>query len=240
MNPAAPSLLAAAATSVGRVRTTNEDRYFIDSDHACFAIADGIGGLPYGERASECAVRSLARELAQNPPEPLPLATLVASCHAAVRRLGSVISPRTGIGTTFTVLRFDTTRAHIAHIGDSIAYHHPGRSQPLLRLTIEHTIPLPPVAIAGRTDNPFIPPPRLDRYLGQNTPPSCDLHRLPALAGDRFILCSDGVTRAIDDAELAALSSAQPSPAFLARALVHIADLRGGLDNATCVVIDVS
>jgi protein phosphatase len=240
MNPAAPSLLASAATSIGRVRTTNEDRYLIDSDHACFAIADGIGGLPYGERASECAVRSLARELAQNPQTPRNLAPLIASCHEAVRRLGSVLSPRTGIGTTFTVLRFDATHAHIAHIGDSIAYHHPGRTRALRRLTIEHVVALPPVALSGQTDKPFIPPPRLDRYLGQATPPVCDLARLPALPGDRFILSSDGVTRAIDDAELAALSSAQPSASSLARALVHIADLRGGLDNATCVVIDIT
>lgn len=235
-----PFLLAAAATSMGKIRTTNEDRHLLDSEHACFAIADGIGGLPYGERASECAVRSLARELAQNPSAPRSLVHLVASCHEAVRRLGSVLSPRTGIGTTFTALRLDATHAHLAHVGDSVAYHHSGHTQILRRLTTDHTVPLPPIAIAGHTNNPFIPPPRLDRYLGQSSPPSCDFLRLPTSTRDRFILCSDGVTRAIDETELAALSSAQSSPSSLARALVHIADLRGGLDNATCVVVDVA
>lgn len=239
MSPSAPRLAAAAATSIGKVRTTNEDRHLLDTDHACFAIADGIGGLPYGERASECAVRSLSRELAQTTATPRSMADLIACCHEAVRRLGSVLSPRTGIGTTFTVLRFDHSFAHLAHVGDSVAYFHPGRTQALRRLTNDHTVALPPITIAGHAANSFTPPPRLDRYLGQATPPTCDLIRQAATTHDRFILCSDGVTRAIDDTELAALSAAQSSPATLARALVHIADLRGGLDNATCVIIDI-
>lgn len=234
-------LAVAAATSIGRVRATNEDRHLLDSDHACFAIADGVGGLPYGERASECAVRTLTRELAQKTPTDAPrdLTALVGACHEAVRRLGCVLSPRTGIGTTLTILRFTGSTAHLGHVGDSVAYVHPGREQSLRRLTTDHSVAPPAVLISGQPSPTFIAPPRLDRYLGQATPPVCDILRLPAASRDRFILCSDGVTRAMDEAELAALSSAQAAPENLARALVHIADLRGGLDNATCLVIDL-
>lgn len=234
-----PLLAAAAATSIGKVRSQNEDRYLLDSEHACFAIADGIGGLPYGERASECAVRSLAREIVQNPSEPRPLVPFVSACHEAVRRLGAVLSPRLGIGTTFTILSFEAAQVQVAHIGDSTAFYHPGRTQTLRRLTTEHTVALAPVTLFGQSDPTFTPPARLDRYLGQTIPPACDFLRLPTAPTDRFILCSDGITRAIDDAELSALSSAQASPVALARALVHIADLRGGFDNATCIVVDL-
>jgi protein phosphatase len=234
-------LAAAAATSTGRVRATNEDRHLLDSAHTCFAIADGVGGLPYGERASECAVRTLTRELAQTRSADASgdLTAIVAACHDGVRRLGCVLSPRTGIGTTLTVLRFVGATAYLGHVGDSVAYFHPGRDQSLRRLTTDHSVAPPSVLITGHPSPTFVPPPRLDRYLGQSTPPVCDLLRLPAAPRDRFILCSDGVTRAMDETELAALSSAQATPANLARALVHIADLRGGLDNATCLVIDL-
>lgn len=234
------TLSAAAATSAGRVRPTNEDRHLVAPDHGCFAIADGIGGLPYGERASECAIRCLARELGRlDSQTACPLDQVVATCHQAVRQLGAVLSPHTDIGTTFTALRIHQTVATVAHVGDSAAFLHPGRTQPIHRLTTDHTVPAPTISIPGITTNTFAAPTRLDRYLGQATRPECDLVSVPVASGDRLILCSDGVTRALAADELATLSQAQSSPAALARALVHIADLRGGLDNATAVVIDL-
>lgn len=229
---------AAAATTIGRVRSINEDRHLLDAEHGWFAVADGIGGLPYGERASECAIRSLAREAAKPGAEARPLREIMAACHQAVRQLGAVLGPRTGIGTTLTCLRFGAGRWEIGHVGDSLAFHHPARSRPLVRLTTDHTVPVTPIAIAGFGATLFTPPPRLDRYLGQAIPPDCDVHRPLIQPGDRLILCSDGVCRSLDDFDLAAMSEAQPTPAALAQALICVADLRGGLDNATAVVID--
>ncbi len=239
-----PALSAASATSIGQVRTINEDRYLIDPAHGWFAIADGIGGLPFGERASECAIRHLAREIAQPDSDTRNLSAIVSACHQAVRQLGAFLAPRTGIGTTLTILRFSThtspLSALMAHIGDSVAYLHPGRIHPLVRLSTDHSVEVPPVHILGFDARTFQAPPRLDRYVGQATPPDCDICRIPISPNDRLILCSDGVTRALDETEITALSSAQPSAAELARALVHIADIRGGLDNATALVIDVT
>lgn len=258
--PDLPPVQASAATTLGRIRSTNEDRHLLDLTNGWFAIADGIGGLPYGERASECAIRQLIREIARPGSDTRPLPEIVAACHQAVRQLGAVLAPRTGIGTTFTCLRLQPALpppsepnpfasglqalgvriATLAHIGDSAAYLHPARSHRFLRLTTDHTIPVPPVRIVGHTSTPFQAPPRLDRYLGQPAPPVCDVHSFEVAPLDRLILCSDGVTRALDESELATLSTAQASPATLVRALVHIADLRGGLDNATALALDLT
>ncbi len=244
MSPATPrrlSLTAAAATSIGLVRQTNEDRHLLDASRGWFAVADGVGGLPYGERASECAIRHLVRELeADSLRAPRPLADIVECCHHAVRQLGTQLCPRTGIGTTFTALRLTPEGGELAHIGDSIGFLHPGRNRPLLRLTIDHTVPAPAVFINGLDAPPFTPPPRLVRYLGQPASPVCDVRSLALAPGDRIILCSDGLTRALDDLDLAALSSAQPTPAALAQALIRVADLRGGQDNSTVVIVDLT
>lgn len=238
-----PQLVAASATSTGCVRATNEDRYLIDSINGWFAIADGIGGLPYGERASECAIRHLVREIANPESDRRKLTEIVSSCHQAVRQLGAFLAPRTGIGTTLTILHFTARTspqsALMAHIGDSVAYLHPARIHSLVRLSTDHTIEVPPISIVGPNSYTFQAPPRLDRYLGQVSPPDCDIRLIPLGPNDRLILCSDGVTRALDETEISTLSAAQPSAAELARALVQIADLRGGLDNATALVIDV-
>ena len=234
------TLAAAAATSVGCVRTNNEDRHLIDAARGWFAVADGVGGLPFGERASDCAIRSLVHELSRDPDATiLPLDRIAEACHHAVRQLGSMLSPRIGIGTTLTFLRITAEGGELAHIGDSIGYLHPGRRNSIKRLTTDHTVPVSSVLINGPVPERFIPPPRLDRYLGQSTSPACDLICFPLAPGDRLILCSDGLTRALDEADLADLSRAQPSPSALAQALVRVADIRGGQDNSTVVIIDV-
>jgi PPM family protein phosphatase len=238
-----PILSAAAATTIGRVRTVNEDRYLIDPTNGWFAIADGIGGLPFGERASECAIRHLAREIARPNSDTRDLPGIVSSCHQAVRQVGAFLAPRTGIGTTLTLLRFTTKiypqSALMAHIGDSVAYLHPARIHPLVRLSKDHSVLAPPVHIEGFDCRTFQAPSRLDRYVGQATLPECDIRRILVEPKDRLILCSDGLTRAVDEEDLADLSAVQPSASELARALVQIADIRGGLDNATVIIIDV-
>jgi protein phosphatase len=233
------TLAAAAATSVGCVRTNNEDRHLIDAARGWFAVADGVGGLPFGERASDCAIRCLVHELSRDPDATiLPLDRVAEACHHAVRQLGSLLSPRIGIGTTLTFLRITAEGGELAHIGDSIGYLHPGRRNSIKRLTTDHTVPVSGVLINGPVPERFIPPPRLDRYLGQSTSPACDLICFPLAPGDRLILCSDGLTRALDEADLADLSRAQPSPSALAQALVRVADIRGGQDNSTVIIID--
>lgn len=233
------TLAAAAATSVGCVRHNNEDRHLIDAARGWFAVADGVGGLPYGERASECAIRCLVQELSRDPEASiLPLDRIAEACHQAVRQLGSMLSPRTGIGTTLTFLRITSDEAELAHIGDSIGYLHPARAKSIRRLTTDHTVPVPGVVIAGHVSENFVPPPRLDRYLGQSASPECDLMCFPLVSGDRLILCSDGLTRALDETDLADLSRAQSSPSALAQALVRVADIRGGIDNSTVIIID--
>ena len=232
---------AGSATTVGCVRATNEDHHLVDTANGWFAIADGIGGLPYGERASECAIRQLVREIARPGSEERNVTDTVRSCHDAVRKLGKVISPTMGIGTTLTAVHLvSPDSARLAHVGDSVAYRHSISTNSLRQLTTDHTSAVPRVKTIGGGGADFQPPPSLDRYLGQAEPPECDSQVVRFRPGDRLILCSDGITKVIDEAEITAVSVAQPNPTALAEALVHIADLRGGFDNSTVIVMDIS
>ena len=232
---------AGAATTVGRMRATNEDRYLLDVTNGLFAIADGIGGLPYGERASECAIRSLIRQATPPTAPSRPLEELVSACHEAVGQLGRLLHRRMGIGTTLTLMRTLPGYCEIAHVGDSAAFIQCRRLGEVVRLTTEHTSPAPAVVVGGLAQHAgYLPPSTLDRYLGQTAPLYCETHRVAVSPGDRIILCSDGITHALDTADLAALSAAQPSPLGFAQTLVHVANVRGGRDNATAIVIDFS
>ncbi len=235
--------IAASATSIGLKRQTNEDRFLIDGPRNWYAIADGIGGLAYGERASECAIRQLAREIDASSSLKPKFSDMVTSCHLAVRQLGMFLSPKVGIGTTLTFLHIVQEEfekaAYVAHVGDSIAYLYSSKTGLLSKISRDHTSESNSVLVKDFNNELFKSAPKLDRYLGQQFPPDCDIYRFPVNSGDRLILCTDGVTRALDETEITSISVSQPITKEFAKALVYIADIRGGHDNATAIVIDI-
>ncbi len=224
-------------SDIGRVRARNEDACLLDEKHSVFAVADGLGGLPYGARASRTAVSILKEKLTANW-NPLHLKPLLQSMNREILTLGRRVNPDTGIGTTMTAAAISGERLDIAHVGDSAVYRFtPDRVE---QLTIDHTLEQ---EIRSRPDfNPRIPIPRrhshvLTRCLGQIEDIEIDAYTYTVASGDRILLCTDGVTLAIKPDEIHAWILEAGSPETIVRNLIRTANERGGHDNATAIAV---
>jgi len=114
-------LRSAAFTDIGRIRRQNEDRLMCDETLGLFGVADGVGGLPGGAEAAQCAVDHVIKLLREstNPPD-LELITL--ETNHAVAQLGFKLSPHFGIGATLTYGIFREGKVRLSHVGDSRCY----------------------------------------------------------------------------------------------------------------------
>ena len=234
-------LRSAALTDIGRIRHENEDNLILEPAAMIFGIADGIGGLPGGAEAALETVRVIVRELTARTPGTLP--DVVAAVHAANRAVverGQQVSPVMGIGSTLT---FGCVHDHtmlFAHVGDSRAYI--WREGTLQSVTEDHSVENEARMRRARGEIVHYHEANraaLTRCIGQPTPPEVDLATRPLIAGDRYLFCTDGVTRMIGDHELAQLMGLPLEPDALARQIVHLAVQRGGPDNATVVIVFV-
>ncbi|PTX94252.1 PP2C family serine/threonine-protein phosphatase [Opitutus sp. ER46] len=236
-----PSIRAAALSDIGRVRRENEDRLVCDENALLFGVADGVGGLPGGGEAAELAIGEVQAAFAQLAPGAEPdLATIVRRANTAVGRLGVQLSPAMGIGTTLTVGCIRGAQMRLAHVGDSRCYlAHRGEFR---RLTEDHSVENEARLRRARGEVVFyheINRQALTRCVGQPTLLEIDLINHSLQAGDRFLFCTDGVTRMISDEELADFLQEFDAPDLVLRQIVSQAVTRGGPDNATGVVVFV-
>lgn len=236
-----PSLRAAALSDIGRVRRNNEDRYLCDETALLFGIADGVGGLPGGAEAAQHTVDEISGGIhALQPGHALNLTALVHHTNESVAALGRQISPAMGIGTTLT---FGCVRGgvfELAHVGDSRAYLF--RKGEFVRITEDHSVENEARLRRAKGEVVYYHEANrnaLTRCIGQPTPPEVDLVSRPLAVGDRFLFCTDGVTRMIPDSELGELVAGADTPQEAISNIVNLAVRRGGPDNATGVVIFV-
>jgi protein phosphatase len=233
------SLRAAALTDIGRVRRENEDRFLLDEKNALFGVADGVGGLPGGAEAAQLAVEEIARAVRRvSPAEDPDLVGIVQRTNEVVAALGRNLSPAMGIGSTLTMGCIRRGTFTIAHVGDSRCYMARGRE--FVRVTEDHSVENEARLRRARGEVVFYHEANrnaLTRCIGQPTPPEVDIIARPLAAGDRFLFCTDGVTRMLPDAELATITLRDDKPDELVREIVELAVRRGGPDNATCVMV---
>lgn len=202
-------------TGVGRVRKRNEDSFSVSSDGRVLIVADGMGGHKRGDEASLAAVTAAMEVMCR--PHASTGGALLEACEAAdasVRSLseGSARDP----GSTIVIAAFKPGSVTIAHVGDSRAYRLRGGK--LAALTADH---------AGHDG--------LSRCLGANSDnPLPTIRRRELRAGDRFLLCTDGLHGLVQDAEIEALW-AHPDAEF-AELAYGMAMNRGGHDNVTMVL----
>jgi len=236
-----PSLRAVALTDIGRVRQRNEDRYVLDPKSMIFGVADGVGGLPGGADAAQCAVDEVVAVLANQPKEAKhDLVAIVQQINLSVHNLGIKLSPSMGIGTTLTFGHVQDNVLHIAHVGDSRCYGL--RQNRLQLLTEDHSVENEARLRRARGETVYYHEANrnaLTRCIGQPTPPLVDLVERPLEAGDRYLFCTDGVTRLVRDSELAEIIERDSSPEELLKEIIWLAVKRGGPDNATGVLIFV-
>lgn len=230
----------AARSDVGLIREGNEDSGY--AGPALLVVADGMGGHAAGELASALAVATIA-ELDVHPPSSAEvLAALGDAVADTGDRISDVIAENpdlTGMGTTMTGAFWMGDRVAIVHVGDSRAYVL--RDGELLQITHDHTY-VQTLVDAGRiTEEEATVHPRrslLMRALDGMNPVEADLSLREARDGDRYMLCTDGLSGVVGPEEMAAYL-AEGDPTGCVTRLVDLALERGAPDNVTVVVADV-
>lgn len=228
------------STDVGRVRRSNEDAYW--ANPPWFAVADGMGGHVAGEVASQLAVNEV-REVSlseQDRPAREILATAIRQANAVIWKRGQEEVSLTGMGTTITVMRIDSDRCLVGHVGDSRCYQLRGTA--LRQITDDHSVVAELVRTGTLTENEAIGHPQrnlLTRALGAGPAVEPDIVEVDVLPGDKVMLCTDGLTAVLSPDEIRDTLVAKAEPEALAQRLVQKANERGGPDNITIVVVEV-
>jgi serine/threonine protein phosphatase PrpC len=230
----------AVRSDVGLLREGNEDSAY--AGPRLLAVADGMGGHAAGEVASAVTIASMA-ELDSESPAGDMLKALSAAVAAANARLLEMIlvNPAVeGMGTTLTALLWDDGRAAVCHIGDSRGYLL--RDGELYQITHDHTL-VQSLVDEGRisADDVSTHPQRslLLRALDGRTLAEPDLSVHDGRPGDRYLLCSDGLSGVVSDETLRDTLAGAEDPDVVARQLIQLAIDGGGPDNITCIVADV-
>jgi PPM family protein phosphatase len=240
-----PTVRSAAGSDIGRRRAVNQDSAYTSS--RLLAVADGMGGHAHGEVASTIAIGAVAEADAGLDGADLHevdlLAPLRVAMDEAAQRLTDVADSDPslrGTGTTLVALLVDETRVGVAHVGDSRAYLL--RDDVLHQLTHDHTLVQSLVDEGRITADEAADHPRrsvLVRTLQEGSPAEPDLFTIEGRVGDRFLVCSDGVTAVLADDEIHEVLAGTPEPADAVDRLIELANDGGGPDNITCVVADL-
>lgn len=234
-----PSIRAAALTDIGRVRRQNEDRFLYDEAAQLYGIADGVGGLPGGAEAAQQSLDDVTAAIkALTNGAEADLKSIVHRTNQAVLDLGRRISPSMGIGTTLTFGYIHDAKLKIAHVGDSRCYG--WRNGELQQITEDHSVENEARQRRARGEVVYYHEANrnaLTRCIGQPTPPEVDLITRPIQAGDRYLFCTDGVTRMVSQSEIAEYLGKATDPAQTLKEIIMLAVRRGGPDNATGVLV---
>ncbi|WP_281891815.1 PP2C family protein-serine/threonine phosphatase [Phytohabitans aurantiacus] len=233
-------LRAAMLSHVGLVRSNNEDSAF--AGRRLLVIADGIGGLPAGELASDLIVKMLA-PLDDGPEPEHPLASLREAVEAANRQIRETADAepgREGMGSTVTSLLMASEQIALFHVGDSRAYLM--RDGALSQLTkddtyvqtlVDHGVLTPEEARAHPQRSVVT-----QAVQGDEFTPSGAI--LSPQAGDRYLLCSDGLSDYVSEEAIAATMRTYPDQRECVEGLVQHALHAGAPDNVSVIIADVS
>lgn len=241
-------------TNTGHTRPVNEDACFSDPEHGVFVVADGMGGKRAGDVASQLIVDRIRNEAAT-------LAEIAAAgdgesdrahrervldeleinledTNHAIYRAG-----RGEMGSTADLLVIDEQAAYLGHVGDSRVYLF--RDDELIRLTDDHTYA--ERLRRGGADVPHVTPAQIERFgfdhvltrsLGARPHVRPDSVYVDVRPGDRFLLCTDGLSNYFSQGELLEYADRHPEDVLL-EALVDEAMARGGEDNLTAILVEV-
>jgi len=235
--------MAAAVTDTGRKRTSNEDSYGLSVEHGIYLVCDGMGGAAAGEIASSLAVEESMRVLSARLADESTSVRMAAEEAVAIANEAiysrSLRNPRlSGMGTTFVALLARERRAWVVNIGDSRCYRLRNRS--LEQLTHDHSwvdeqvrLGLMTEAEAGRSQFRNV----ITRALGTQSSVTPDIFEIEAEPGDLFMLCSDGLTRELNDGLIESMLSLDLPLERLCARVVDAAKKAGGHDNITCLLV---
>ncbi|MFE7272083.1 MerR family transcriptional regulator [Streptomyces sp. NPDC057623] len=220
----------------GLVRPSNQDTAYAGT--RLLAVADGCG--PTGGPASRGAVEALRFLEAAEVGADNVLNLLEDAVRDAADAVRDAADGTAEVGTTLTALLWTGSRLALVHIGDSRAYLL--RDGALLRITDDHTVVQSMIDEGRLTPEEATTHPQralLLKCLSPATSEPPDLRLRDAEPGDRYLLCSDGLTSVVPDARIRRLLTSAPAPDAAVHALIGAANEAGGPDNVSCVVADV-
>jgi serine/threonine protein phosphatase PrpC len=247
-----PRVKFVARSEIGHARENNEDKFdFYEPDEepllaargSVYLVCDGMGGHNAGQIASELAAKQFLHayyHLGGTAQEAARHAILQA--HHYIAEMASKIPSRYGMGTTLTALILKQDEGILAHVGDSRCYRL--REGVFEQLSRDHTL------VARLVEQGVIPPEQARYHPQRNVirqavgvadpsePLEPDIETFALQAGDLYLLCSDGLTDMVDDAEIEAILRDEP-PTRAAWRLVDRALANGGRDNVTVVLVRV-
>lgn len=248
-------LQAGGATDVGKRRAHNEDAVLVRDDLSLYLVADGAGGHNAGEIASNLCARSMANYFgatirsAHQSPEfnrfGIPhgarrLSAAVLKANRDIVEISRTSQTHRGMGTTVVAACFSARSGlmHVAHVGDSRCYRLRGGHLELL--TQDHSLLTDVIEQRPELDDEVLarlPKNVVTRALGMNEQVRVSVRSYAVVEGDRYLLCSDGLSGPVSAAELAvALGRAEPAQQIAAR-LVELANVAGGPDNIAALVL---
>jgi protein phosphatase len=258
LNPST-QLQSQAASSIGKVRTHNEDALFSLSTQVClqaqyralglYMVADGMGGHVDGERASSLAIQAASRVLLQKFLDPLTLELSFPSGKSIEALLNqamqaaqmAVLEGVPGGGSTLTLALVLERQIYFAHVGDTRLYLYT-QSGGLQALTRDHSVArrlvdLGQLNAAEAQVNPLRN--SLFRALGQGEGFSADFGLVTIEAPAKLLLCSDGLWGTLPEDTLVKSLQAEPLPVDAAWKLVQTANAAGGADNISVIIVDI-
>ena len=244
------------ATDVGKVRAANEDAFLVDNERKLYIVADGMGGHQGGGYASTHAVKKIQEmiigyESSQEATRPVvadpdrsPVQIRLRNALLAANKYlyqKSLEDPSLrGMGTTCTAIQFDPKYVNIAHVGDSRLYLlRQGRLQ---QVTRDHSWVQEQVdsgILTAEEANSHPLKNIITRSLGHDQELLVDLGKEEYQPGDKFLICSDGLTNMVSDETIKkVITEKKPEPAV--KELIELALKAGGLDNITVVIVELA
>jgi protein phosphatase len=249
--------VAAGITDVGLQRDHNEDSFAILKDHALYIVADGMGGHRAGDVASRLATEAIVDFFRTTATEDFTwpfhfdarlseeenrLLTGIKIANRQIIDRSNRSREYQGMGTTVVGALFNGKRGkmYIGHVGDSRAYR--VRNGQIVQMTRDHSLvndyllAMPELTEEQRSE---LPKNVITRALGMQDQVAVDLQGDDAQIGDVYVLCSDGLSGMIDDAEICQVVNGSPDLEEACRRLVALANEHGGEDNITALIVRV-
>lgn len=228
-----------AATHVGMVRKLNEDSYLDKADEGTWVVADGMGGHASGEVASQAVVSALDRmTMGEDFAESLGrLQELILEVNRELVEEAERTPRDRQPGSTIVALLVQDGRGAVVWAGDSRIYRR--RLGNFEQLTRDHS------HVQELLDNDLIRPDEAEKHpmanvitraVGIDVPLEIDTREFRVLDGDQFLLCSDGLSRLVEDREIDEMMD-NPDPDEIVSSLLHTALVRGAPDNVTLIYV---
>ena len=245
----------AARTDVGMVRSHNEDYFALIEDEKLFVVADGMGGHASGDIASKLSADTMGEfyRMTRSQDAPWPyrydaslsyaenrVVAAIRLANARIHEAAKRHRSQRGMGTTVVAFHVNGERGYVAHAGDSRCYLiRNGRMQPLTRdhsLLEDYKDARPDLTQEEIRDFPHKNV--ITRALGMRETVEVDLCEIKLDDGDRFMLCSDGLSGMLEDPEMLQIIVDSRDPEGAVNDLIHRANELGGTDNITAMLVE--